>query len=375
MIIIQNINSQRFTLNGISYFKNYLSQVVNGNVRIINAYDSKLELLRYTPFNQVQLNGVVYASAALLQQNLLPVLYSRSTLGDGSAAENGFVQISPIVTLENPNRVRIPIDPVIPIWSIGGVQYSKNTITTLPIDDATAGHYRIDAVVANSANNFEVIQGQESEGIAVPPTIAYNVVLATYVNVFGDQIAGTSTPVPGGQFITKSSKQYRGVNVQNNNPTQILISHEWTTYIIKVLAGSGEIDGFIGLSVADELFISYAFDGMDVYMKNGASPDAILKHNHGTAPLKFWFNDGQDYILKQHEIIHLKLNLSQGRLELVKGRKDYQYFKANNNTGLAMESGDFFCGIVEGFYIQGIWNGGPIGQLTSFSIATQIPTS
>lgn len=78
MNIISNVDNRKFTLNGIQYFKNYISNVAGSNIRIINAYDSNDVLLDWVDYAQITLNGVVYGSVALLQQNLIDVCFNRA---------------------------------------------------------------------------------------------------------------------------------------------------------------------------------------------------------------------------------------------------------------------------------------------------------
>jgi hypothetical protein len=83
MIFIVNINAQKFSLNGIPYFKNFTPYVIGDKVKIINTYDSKFSLTEFEDFDQYSVNGVVYTSVLALQNALLPVLFTRSTLGGG----------------------------------------------------------------------------------------------------------------------------------------------------------------------------------------------------------------------------------------------------------------------------------------------------
>lgn len=83
MIIINNINTKKFSLDGIPYFKNYISEVAGNSIRIFNAYDKNDIRVDYTNFANIELDGVVYGSVALLQDALLEVIYTRSSLGGG----------------------------------------------------------------------------------------------------------------------------------------------------------------------------------------------------------------------------------------------------------------------------------------------------
>lgn len=84
MNIIVDIDNKNFSLNGIKYFKNYISNVAGNNLKIINAYDSNNVLLDWINFNQISVNGVIYGSVALLQHNLIDVCFNRSISIDPS---------------------------------------------------------------------------------------------------------------------------------------------------------------------------------------------------------------------------------------------------------------------------------------------------
>lgn len=87
MIVINNIDSQRFTFNGVEYFKNFTPIVIGDKIRILNTYDSSIELTDSPRlFSEFEVDGLTYASVTLLQSDLLPVLYSRNTLGGSSGA-------------------------------------------------------------------------------------------------------------------------------------------------------------------------------------------------------------------------------------------------------------------------------------------------
>ncbi|RWW99717.1 beta strand repeat-containing protein [Flavobacterium cerinum] len=84
MNIINTFNDKRFILNGIQYFKNYVSVVRGNKIEIFNCYERKDVLVELTHYNQFSVDGTVYTSAALLQEALLPIIYSRINMGDGS---------------------------------------------------------------------------------------------------------------------------------------------------------------------------------------------------------------------------------------------------------------------------------------------------
>lgn len=87
MIVINDVNSQKFSFNGIEYFKNFTPVVIGDKVRILNAYDSAIELTSNpTLFSDFVVDGNTFLTVSALQTALLPVLYTRSTLGGGASA-------------------------------------------------------------------------------------------------------------------------------------------------------------------------------------------------------------------------------------------------------------------------------------------------
>ena len=84
MIVINTVSDKRFSLNGIQYIKNFLSLVAGNRLLIYNAYDRRDERTELLLFSEFTLNGVIYASATLLQSALLDVIYTRNSLGGGA---------------------------------------------------------------------------------------------------------------------------------------------------------------------------------------------------------------------------------------------------------------------------------------------------
>jgi hypothetical protein len=82
MHIINTVNSKRFSLNGIEYLKNYVTEVSGSNIRIFNCYDNCDELLPPTRYNNFLVNGISFSTVNQLQAALLDVLYVRTTLGE-----------------------------------------------------------------------------------------------------------------------------------------------------------------------------------------------------------------------------------------------------------------------------------------------------
>lgn len=104
MIIINSLNDSRFTLNGIPYFKNYITRVAGNSLILYNVYNNKDVLVPYTSYDQFSVNGSVYNTIEQLQSAIMGVCYIRTTLDEGS-----------LYYQNNIGRV-INIGAVIPTW-------------------------------------------------------------------------------------------------------------------------------------------------------------------------------------------------------------------------------------------------------------------
>ena len=86
MIVINNVDDKQFSFNDINYYKNFTPLVPTNSdkVRIVNTYDSSIELTDSPAlFSDVIVDGVTYANVSDLQIALLPVVYTRDSLGGG----------------------------------------------------------------------------------------------------------------------------------------------------------------------------------------------------------------------------------------------------------------------------------------------------
>ncbi|QYJ68939.1 beta strand repeat-containing protein [Flavobacterium litorale] len=84
MIAINSLNESRFTLNGIQYFKNYVTKVAGDSLTIYNTYNNKDVLVPLTHFDQFNINGTIYTTIEELQAAIISVCYTRTTLDEGS---------------------------------------------------------------------------------------------------------------------------------------------------------------------------------------------------------------------------------------------------------------------------------------------------
>ena len=79
-VVILDVNSTTWSLDGIEYLKNFMTVVSGDKLTLLNVYDSKLILVKKTNYTEWTLGGGGFASAALLQAALKDVLYSRNSI-------------------------------------------------------------------------------------------------------------------------------------------------------------------------------------------------------------------------------------------------------------------------------------------------------
>lgn len=81
MITINTISASKFSYNGINYFKNFTPVVSGNKISILNTYDACISLTSApTHFSEYVVNGQTFANVALLQDALLPIIFTKSGL-------------------------------------------------------------------------------------------------------------------------------------------------------------------------------------------------------------------------------------------------------------------------------------------------------
>jgi len=89
MIVINNIDSQRFSFNGVEYYKNFTPIVIGDKIRILNTYDSSIELTDSPRlYSEFSVNNLVFDNVASLQSYLLPIVFSRLSLNGDFLSNN-----------------------------------------------------------------------------------------------------------------------------------------------------------------------------------------------------------------------------------------------------------------------------------------------
>ncbi len=102
MIVILDVDGQKFSFNGVNYYKNFLPKVIGDKIEILNTYDSNVRLTDYpTKYDEFSVNGTTYANVSDLQNNLLSVIFSRVSLTNAGAIKTyqtlaDFNAVSPV---------------------------------------------------------------------------------------------------------------------------------------------------------------------------------------------------------------------------------------------------------------------------------------
>ena len=96
MRTILTVSSTKFSLDGISFFKNYISDVAGEQITIFNCYDRKDIKVDYTHYSEITLNGTVYGNVADLQTALLPVIYTRASLAPSGGGVTEFIELTDV---------------------------------------------------------------------------------------------------------------------------------------------------------------------------------------------------------------------------------------------------------------------------------------
>jgi len=318
MIIIQNINSQKFSLNGIPYFKNFMPQAIIAvdKLRIVNVYDTKFELVPYTSLNELSINGIVYNTASEAQNALLPIIYTRNNLGsetnfDDKLDKGGYIGTAQDLA-DSIESVLIP-DQVLKTggivitdltasiaaadfqWRLSSIEFLNPPAFSTEIDPATDGFNRTDIIEGDNTGNYHLKKGTEDELAAPEPEVTDGRIRLAAIPIFG-AIAGVPIVSPiGDNFITKASQ-----GGWHSNFDDLVINIDDETRI--VLAACTEIN-YINHTTP-----SNAYNGRELFVSNRNDDESdILINNLFNHKGNFSFPNNAPFLLKFNETIHFKL--------------------------------------------------------------------
>ena len=267
MIIVNDINTTQFEINGIRYFKNFTPVVRNNFISISNTYGSNITLCEFTHFNQFEVNGVVHASVQETQIALLPILFTRvslidiqNTLPDGLLSSGTITVVGQNVNFSTGFNARIQ-----------GVLVSNNVQSfLLPL----AVESRFDSFGINNLGIIIRIAGDDQENPFLP-NIPANVIYITSVLVSSTSVGQPSAPELTG-FVQKIYSSVQNVfdvttfELPSNGSTYFRFVHQ---------NGNLNFNGFTNANNNPELF-----EGKDFYIENQSDFTLALTTGAGIRP-------------------------------------------------------------------------------------------
>lgn len=202
-------------------------------------------------------------------------------------------------------------------WIIGGVNYSTTADTIIEIPFCSTGLNRIDILVANQEGEIILVQGTETDSIALRPNIPVNTVLVTQLNVSDSAVGDPETPIIGTSFISKNEKGTQFISTSG-----LIASLGITEKSTIVFNGNAtEFQGFIKTS--EDLL----YDGRIFHIVNKGSVDLQLNHldSFGTLDCKFFNPTETDLVLAPNSIATYRYNALDSILELISNSQTTTY--------------------------------------------------
>lgn len=199
--------------------------------------------------------------------------------------------------------------PANALWVIDDAYYQNIASINRPITLTATGFYRIDIAVANTSNDIVIVQGDETEGIAIRPNIPINTVLVTQINVNDTGIVNITPPVIGDAFVKKLE-------------SQDFIFDSGVTTIVDVVSIVDDRSSIVLYGSVIELKSlqipnEYVRPGKPHYLKNKSGHDITVMNLDGSGNFQYYFSSGENLVLKNGEIVEFNININDGRLEYV----------------------------------------------------------
>lgn len=291
-------NQNNFKFNGLTYPRNFMIiKQGNNNIAVHNAYDTRLQLMESTPFNQIQVNGVVFGSQAALMTSLSTLLFVKDfNIITESIDATKLISYGAIIVDGN----TVTVEPV--EWHIMGEYYQTTINTDLIVPYSSAGNNRIDIIVGTSTSEIILIQGDETDEFAIAPITPPNSVYISQISVSDVSLGIPTTPINGGNYITKAEKYFLDVEITGDDVMIDLFSA--CNYRL-----SGDATTIIGFQFYNSILTRYdhqIYVGKEFIFINQQSSDITLLHNAGATIPMMLIND-TDYVLKPFESVRFLL--------------------------------------------------------------------
>lgn len=268
----------------------------------------RLESLEYPAFTQGSGGGGIgFQPVVVNPQNGQTLIYSDGQWINGFLDLNGnrFITVQEIPPIVN-GEITLPEGFV---WVINTNTYFNANDEVFEIEEATAGFYRTDIIVAQASETqpFVYIQGVESEDTAVPPTVPDNTLLVTSISVFGDQIGTPTSPIDGSEFIKKQSEQWANYTLTGLGGLPILPQINENNRNINITGNPSGLSSLGGFVASGGASIANFWDGMTAKVLNSSPNNQTIKHNYSGADIKYLFPNEEDYIIRPNEVVYFDL--------------------------------------------------------------------
>lgn len=214
-----------FTLNGIPYFKNFLPVPSGNKIRIVNTYDSRLEILPLSDYTDFTIDGGSFGSVAALQAALLPVLFTRTSLAGITVAgeiTNVVLSAGNVLTFTLADTSTVEIDLSALDQAQGLADHIADTGNPHNVTKAQVGLGNVD----NTADAYKPIStlqqtaldGKQDKGYSFTNVSAPGD--KTGLWVFGYGVAGINS---GGYFQGRSNNANPSLDAHLDNGTKIYL--------------------------------------------------------------------------------------------------------------------------------------------------------
>lgn len=169
MNVINIIDENRFSLNGIVFFKNFMSDVFEDKLRVFNVYDTRFQLIPFTSFDEFTVDGVTFVNVEDLQTTLATLLYARNLNGSGGTPSTGEKDGLIIGTSEHIGNYQYRF--IAQQYRINGTLYNTVLNTVITFDPADPDDDRIDLVIIQLVGGIPqiaVIKGVPADPASKP---------------------------------------------------------------------------------------------------------------------------------------------------------------------------------------------------------------
>ena len=246
-----------------------------------------------------QYNGVDWVN----QQNVIndnnisvSTTYSSEKINQLLTTQDGVINVTSITVAGNLVTIGAGSQ-----WRISGVTYSNTNDVTITVPYAAVGYVRLDNLLGNTSNTFELQQGTPTTGIAVAPLKPANKVVITQISVNEDSVNSNvnnaKLKAEGGYIDFNSVGAMPNINI-TSEASNINITNASSI-------GSLNIDS------------NFVYAGKKYTVTNKRTVDVTILNNGGDGNAKFIFPNNTNYVLKPNETIEFFLSSDLTRLNFL----------------------------------------------------------